>query len=193
MAGIRLFVFVHDFNHRINWHIFNEPGKREQQCCSEHGRVNQISCHSLVWDLTAHVYVVVCLLCHAFEEARGVCSRRQRDSGVGGNLASFGKSVPESNDCQHRGGLKGRNKKTDVKKRADASDGLNLHRLSCSLTPIKNTTRTSLPYYFQHRICCVGARANTVKLSPDGRHRLQQVILHKCLPSFSRSMESLSE
>ena len=58
MAGIRLFVFVHDFNHRIDWHIFNEPGKRELQCCSEHGRVSQISCHSLVRDLTAHIYVV---------------------------------------------------------------------------------------------------------------------------------------
>ena len=87
---IRLFVFVHDFNHRIDWHIINEPGKREQQCCSQHGRVSQISCHSLLRDLTAHVYVVVCLLCHAFEEARGVCTRRQRDSGVGGTRASFG-------------------------------------------------------------------------------------------------------
>ena len=90
MASIRLFVFVHDFNHRIDWHIFNEPGKRELQCCSEDGRVSQISCHSLVRDLTAHVYVVVCLLCHAFKEARGVCTRRQRGSGVGGTRASFG-------------------------------------------------------------------------------------------------------
>ncbi|CAM9169000.1 unnamed protein product [Ascophyllum nodosum] len=54
MAGIRLFVFVYDFNHRIGWRIFNEPGKREQRCCSEHGRVCQISCHSPVQDLTTH-------------------------------------------------------------------------------------------------------------------------------------------
>ena len=72
MAGIRLFVFVNDFNHRIDWHIFNEPGKRELQCCSEHGRVSQISCHSLVRDLTAHVYVVVCLLCHAPDDSVAV-------------------------------------------------------------------------------------------------------------------------
>ena len=91
MAGFRrLFVFVHDFNHRIDWHIFNEPEKRDQRCCSEHGRVSQISCHSLVRDLTTHIYLVVCLLCHAFEEARGVCTRRQRDSGVGGTRPPFG-------------------------------------------------------------------------------------------------------
>ena len=96
----------------------------------------------------------------------------------------FRQSVPESNDCQHRGGLKGRNQKTDVKKRADASDGLNLHRLSCSLNPIKNTTRTSLPCYFQPHICCVGASANSVKLSLNERHRLQQVILHEMFAEF---------
>ena len=81
---------VHDFNHCIDWHVFNEPRKREQRCCSEHGRVSQISCHSLVRDLTTHAYVVVCLLYHAFEEARGVCTRRQRDSGVSGTPATFG-------------------------------------------------------------------------------------------------------
>ena len=91
MAGFRgLFVLVHDFNHRIDWHIFNEPGKREQRCCSEHGRVSQISYHSLVRDVITHDYVVVCLLCDAFEEARGVCTRRQRGSGVGGTRATFG-------------------------------------------------------------------------------------------------------
>ena len=183
MAGIRLFVFVHDFNHRIDWHIFNEPGKRELQCCSEHGRVSQISCHSLVRDLTARLRgrlpAVPCF--------RG-SSRRLHPTTAWQwsrrHSREFRQSVPESNDCQHRGGLKGRNQKTDVKKKADASDRLNLHRLSCSLNPIKNTTRTSLPCYFQPHICCVGARANSVKLSPDERHRLQQVILHEMFAEF---------
>lgn len=35
--------------------------------------------------------------------------------------------------------MKGRNQETDVKTKADASDGLDLHRLSCSLNPIKKT------------------------------------------------------
>ena len=193
MAGIRLLVFVHDFNHRIDWHVFNEPGKREQRCCSEHGRVSQIRCHSLVRDLTTDVYVVVCLLCHAFGEARGVCTRRQRDSGVGGTRATFGNQFLRATIANIEGGLKGRNQETDVKKSADASDGLKLHRrLSCSLNPIKKTTRTSLTCYFQPHICCVGARAKSVKLSP-GATDFSKSSCTKCLPSFSRSVESLSK
>ena len=70
--------------------MFNKLGERDQRCCTEHDRVSGIICHSIVRDLTAHVYVIVCLMCHAFEETRGVCSRPQRGSGVGGPRATFG-------------------------------------------------------------------------------------------------------
>ena len=67
----------------------------------------------------------------------------------------------------------------------DASDGLNLHRLSCSLNPIKKKTRTLQICYFQPHICCIEARANTVKLSPDRRYQLPQIILHEMFAEFS--------
>ena len=80
--------------------------------------------------------------------------------------------------------MKGRNRETDVKKTADASDGLNLHRLSCSLNPIKKDDPHIVNVLFSTSHLCVGARANSVKLSPDGRHRLQQVILHEMFAEF---------
>ena len=67
----------------------------------------------------------------------------------------------------------------------DGSDGLNLHRLSCSLNPIIKDDTQNINSFFQPCMCCVGARANWVKLSPDGRYRLQQVILHEMFAEFS--------
>ena len=103
------------------------------------------------------VYVVVWLLCLVLGEARGVCTRRQRDSGVGDTRSrDVRQSLPESNDCYHKGGLKGGNEDIDGEK-------LPMLRVDATFTSCRFSSNGK-----QTRAIC---RAKT---QPFGNNRQQQ-------------------